>query len=401
MVRRMAKDGEHHTEQFRGTWIASRVWRMFWAKKLTIKEMVLLAAIDVLSSDDDGCLASNEYFAKHLSVSSNGVGNMITKLVRIGYLERTVKRTQKGTKRYLSVVYNARTPCPDGVRTPSTNGVLSPPSEGKAYSKGGDDILCGGQAMPFMKEFEKEVVEDIHHQRAARLIGGLRKSMRLTGPANASKWSIHFKRLHKDLDGDDARIDKVLAWFLNNIKDKYTPRVWSASSFRSKFIPIEDAMARAIGDEPGTDVEITSIATAIANRLRMKGWPKGSAEDLPFVVQLSLDNYDEFIVRLRRFGVELPGLDIPKHECDRLARLVSYLTNGGLPGSSHHVEQWMSDVNEQIAAWDAWSGDLTKLAFRVDSKMFKRQGRALTSNYCGESKPWDRIMELMYADPEA
>lgn len=400
MVRRVANNKEHHSEQFRGTWIGSRVWRLFWAKRLTMKEMVLLAAIDVLSSDEEGCWASNEYFAEHLSITPNGVGNMITKLVKRGYLDRSIKRTQKGTKRFLSVVSNPRTPCQDGVRTPSTNGVLSPPSEGKAYSIGGDDILCGGQAMPFMKEFEKETVEDIHHQRAARLIGGLRKSMRLTGPANASKWAVHFKRLHKDLEGDDARIDAVLMWFLNNIKNKYTPRVWSASSFRTKFIPIEDAMTRANGNQPSIDIEITPIAVSIANRLRMKSWPKGSAEELPVAVQLSLTSYDVFLFRLRQFGEKLPGLDIPKHERDRLARFVSYLMNGGLPGATHYIEQWMSDVNEQIASWDAWSGDLIKLAFRTDSKTFKRYGRALTSNYCGETKPWDRIMELMYADPE-
>ena len=98
MVRRVAKDGECHKEQFRGTWIASRVWRMFWAKQLTMKEMVLLAAIDVLSSDENGCWASNEYFAEHLSITPNGVGNMITKLVKVGYLERVIKRTQKGNR---------------------------------------------------------------------------------------------------------------------------------------------------------------------------------------------------------------------------------------------------------------------------------------------------------------
>lgn len=397
MVRRVAK----HNFQFRGTWLPARAWDLLKQNEINVNEMILISTIDALSTDDDPCWASNEELAAFIGMSPNSTGNMISRLVKQGYLDRVLHKTQTGTKRHLLVVWNFRTPLVSGVRTPLANGVLYNPSDYIYYNTGDDDNIVGGQDMPFMKEFEKEAIEDIHHQRAARLIVGLRKSMRLTGPANTSKWSVHFKRLHKDLQGDDARIDKVLVWFLNNIKSKYTPRVWSASSFRSKFVPIEDAMARATGDEPGIDIEITELAIRIANRLRMKGWPKGSAEDLPRVVQISLTNYDEFIARLRKFHEELHGLDIPKYERDRLARIVSYLTNGGLPGASHYVEQWMSTVNESIATWDGWSGDLTKQAFRTDSKMFKRFGRELMSNYCNETKPWDRIMELMYADSEA
>jgi len=392
--------------QFKGTWIPARAWLLLESGVINLREMVLMSTIDALSKDDDPCWASNEELGDFMKLKPNTVGDSISKLVKLGLLQRCIKKTRTGTSRYLLVLWYDPTPDFSGVRTPDSPGVSpSPPSEGRVYRTGrvfsntsNASNSKGGQEVPFFPQLKTSPPEDEHHRRATRLIDGLKKSKRASGPVSTKTWAIHIKRLHKDLDEDDARLDTVLSWFIDNIKGTYTPRVYSATTFRSKFIAIEDAMKRATGTDNAIDIEITEMATKIAERLRMKGWPKGSASDLALVVQMSLNAYQDFLSRCQRFAKALPDFDLKAGERDEMMRLMIHFISGGLPSVAHFVEQWMVDVHTQIADWDDWSGDLTKMAFKPEAKRFRHWGRALVNDYCRDPKRWDRLMELMNAN---
>ena len=62
-------------------------------------------------------------------------------------------------------------------------------------------------------------------------------------------WMPHFRLLRVSDGIEEDRIKKVLEWFLEHIRDKYTPKVYSAQGFREKFFQIEAAMEREEEDE--------------------------------------------------------------------------------------------------------------------------------------------------------
>ena len=58
------------------------------------------------------------------------------------------------------------------------------------------------------------------------------------------KWMPHFKKLRIDDGIEKERIKEVLLWYIEHIKDRYTPKAYSADGFRGKFFQIEDAMVQ-------------------------------------------------------------------------------------------------------------------------------------------------------------
>jgi len=63
---------------------------------------------------------------------------------------------------------------------------------------------------------------------------------------NHQKWSCHFAKLRVKSGIKKQRIAKVLNWYENHIGERFVPVSYSAGSFCSKFLRIEDAMNRYI-----------------------------------------------------------------------------------------------------------------------------------------------------------
>ncbi len=70
---------------FKGVWICAAI---FLDEKLTPAEKILLAEIDSLTADDQGCYASNAHFAKRLGVTESRVNHVVARLTREGYIIR-------------------------------------------------------------------------------------------------------------------------------------------------------------------------------------------------------------------------------------------------------------------------------------------------------------------------
>lgn len=84
---------------FKGVWIPKELWTN---KSLTLQEKVLLVEIDSLDNED-GCFASNKYFADFFGLSTSRVSQIINDLERKKWLKidyetkdkQIIKRTMK------------------------------------------------------------------------------------------------------------------------------------------------------------------------------------------------------------------------------------------------------------------------------------------------------------------
>lgn len=68
---------------FKGIWIPKEIWLN---ETISIQEKVFLVEIDSLDNDD-GCFASNEYFAKFFKLSKNRCSEIIKSLQKKGFIE--------------------------------------------------------------------------------------------------------------------------------------------------------------------------------------------------------------------------------------------------------------------------------------------------------------------------
>lgn len=93
---------------FKGVWIPKEIWLN---KELTLQEKVLLVEIDSLDNED-GCFASNKYFADFFGLSTSRVSQIINDLERKKWLEidyetkdkQIIKRTIKINPEVLNIL---------------------------------------------------------------------------------------------------------------------------------------------------------------------------------------------------------------------------------------------------------------------------------------------------------
>ena len=68
---------------FRGIWIPKEIWLN---KDLSTNEKILLAEIESLGGLNDGCFASNQYFANFFDLSKDRISKLISGLKNKGYI---------------------------------------------------------------------------------------------------------------------------------------------------------------------------------------------------------------------------------------------------------------------------------------------------------------------------
>ena len=76
---------------FKGVWIPKEIWLN---KELTLQEKVMLVEIDSLDNED-GCFASNKYFADFFELSITRISHVISNLVNKGWLDVTYEKNGK------------------------------------------------------------------------------------------------------------------------------------------------------------------------------------------------------------------------------------------------------------------------------------------------------------------
>lgn len=79
---------------------------------------------------------------------------------------------------------------------------------------------------------------------ALRLYEELTRLGKVRNDTKARGWDHEFAELLKSLNGNSARLEAVLSWYLRHIDGDYVPVAYSAWAFRTKFAAIEEAMRR-------------------------------------------------------------------------------------------------------------------------------------------------------------
>jgi hypothetical protein len=228
-----------------------------------------------------------------------------------------------------------------------------------------------------------------YNECAIKLADAVLRHLKVNYKSSIPSWGKEFEKLERLNGVDRSRIKKVLEWFCNHLSTKGISHAFSGSHFRMKFVYIEQAMLK---DSPPT-VEVSEKALKITDKLKKLHWPKGSAKQLPQLVETSLQNYHRL---LNRHSLLLKSLRGTKDNKDKsiLRFAKTKLTSSYSPPCTF-IRQWFEDVNNQVSNWDNWSGNLKSFVFQDNSDKFNSLGRSWSTEYTGSESRWEEYQKAL------
>ena len=255
---------EKHDKQFRGCWIPAEVIKLFEKGSINSSEVMLLITIDSLVSEDKGCFASNEYLGKKVGLSERQVQNMLSKLVEIGLIIRTIIDQNQ---RHLETPWSRiKVEVVADNRLKTLLGTQKIAGEGGSFLQGGDAknlyqskvSLEKGCPSPsnghsnghggFKLPGEEPKGKSYWTTSAELLCQHLLEKRQLMREPHLEKWAESFRMFIVNGFIDKDRFDKVLKWYVKHIGEEFIPRARSADTFCEKFIQIEDQMKMREGE---------------------------------------------------------------------------------------------------------------------------------------------------------
>ena len=189
---------------FKGIWIPSEIWL---CKELTIQEKIMLVEIDSLDNEE-GCYASNAYFAEFFNISQTRVSLVIKSLKEKGFITSTI-HYKEGTKQILKRVLNiCRPPYPTKVKDPSLTNIKEPTQQklkennttNKPKSNNTDITLIKTPYAEFVSMTEKEyisLVDKFGKTKADECIAILNNYKGSTGKKYKSDYMTMFSWVEK------------------------------------------------------------------------------------------------------------------------------------------------------------------------------------------------------------
>lgn len=207
-----------------------------------------------------------------------------------------------------------------------------------------------------------------------------------TGKANIQNWANQFRMLRAK--EKPATIQTILEWYIGNLNGPYTPKAFSAESFRKKFDRVVEAKARAI---PNTGAEPSPAALQLSKELGLR-WPlpskdkehfsEGTKRQEPSFIETTLRNYDAWrtaVIAARDKAVP----DSLDH------RLLNHII-ASLGERAHFAETYTRHVHALAWRWHAWRGNLAAWAWRATDKHYVKALAATVGEFCGTARslPW-------------
>lgn len=426
------EDKQFFQPQFRGVTIPADIWLLNIKREITDSQMKLLLIIDSLVKPKGaGCWASCEYLAGSLNLSERQIKTMMGELKEKGLLIEVGEVTIRNLKHKIRETSWSRTEKTDhATRLAETKTdlekILKCPM--KVYIFTGEvDFTCRGEAnrmsrgeagftqtnTPHSSEYLNK--EKKHPRRPGSggengglLIGSQEQQIpaerlashqynRLSGVGKIAsskscikKWALVFVELLKIRTYDQLMV--LIDCSVDNIRDRYCPKIYSPKALQQKMPQLEDYMERRKQDHQSEEtasptIPISDEAKLMANDLaKTHHWPKGSSEQLPVVVQLSFDKANEFKKRLNYVAANTKIHKL-KNISDHFRR--EYISPRQL------VRMFMEDQSERVSNWEAWSGKLNP--FDWNDKSFRRVARGEASDYCGDASRWDELVKELEA----
>lgn len=243
-------------------------------------------------------------------------------------------------------------------------------------------------------------VQSLDYERAEALNTAVRNKAKVHRGFSLRSWADEFRRI-REVDGiDNPRIQRVLEWYIQNIRGKFVPLAFSAASFRQKFLNIEACYER----QEGPAVLVSLEAKQITNKILRLRWPSTTKDQLEKSVQVCLDAYKEFLAALNIMydteslvkGQRAVRIST-KTSADDYGKLKNFVLHlkQKLPSPARFVEQWFNETNKRIINWDGYDGDLRRFEIVVTDKRFLKYGRDIASSYCGDAKRFDTLLKAI------
>lgn len=249
---------EKEKRKFEGVWIPAEIWM---DTSLSMLEKVILCEIQSLDRGE-GCWRKDEEFAAFLGISTSRFQHILTKLrkkkmvstVKFDGRRRWIRSSHPihaAIQEHAALLKTTGQPCYGQQSRPAKNSRAAllktaglPHTTYEVKNNNKNTVVGLVQAPTGVSSFG-ECESDHHLNRLVeKLHSFLVKSRRINPKrVNTKKWVDDFRSLIKDV-GDLERVKRVLGWYVTTPHSKYTPRVYSADSFRTKFLQIEDTMER-------------------------------------------------------------------------------------------------------------------------------------------------------------
>ncbi len=372
-------------QQFTGWWIPADIVNLFLDGKLNSKEMILLANIDgMVDRSGEGCHASNKTLGKPLRVSDETVRRMLQKLKK---MDLVIETGFDGRRRFLETAWSRSCPHKTVGSDPTKMTRLNPLlRKGSNKTREDDSSSSGDGGFLKLHNPKNKSKPSLFDKACARQLREAVKKFTRTLPSSKLSTDAQSFRLLREQNGiSQERLENVLDWFCDHIKNQFVPRAHSGKTFREKFIKIEDAIER-MGETP---VEVSERAEKIVKRLQEWKWPKGSASQLPTVVQQSVEFEDLFHKRLVKLLNAEPDKSTNSSQ-GRRRNMFNHILESFHPD---FVFQWFTTVYKQVQNWEAWNGNLTPHRLHHNAEKFRQYGRQLLISRGIPERQWDKLME--------
>lgn len=148
------------TEQSTPSWFVVISYEILTSKELTDKEKLLLGLISSLQGQQGYCYANNAYMAERLNCSPDTIKDLISNLVKIGWLNRKVYRNEKNEfiKRILTVKFTKKEGIieEENAITPPSKIPPTPPCENPPTSVEKPPLLIDNNNIKYNKKGETE-----------------------------------------------------------------------------------------------------------------------------------------------------------------------------------------------------------------------------------------------------
>lgn len=405
----------------KGWYIPMPIVELFRADKINKGEMLLLATVYsfVKNSKHRSCFVTNQTMAEHLRCTKSWARQTIYSLVKKGYLDSWVDKIHdsKRVARHLRCVdLHTLSPCQKndtlGVRIPTHNKQPKLGKTSKEVSPERSAKRSGvNRSLSWNGKNYKQTIEydDDDNNLSTDFLGAKKSKTTITSQdveLARQLWEVLFKlkRLRTDKRKAFNQFEKVkrswskaisqlreregktwtkkvIQWYVAHAADKYTPVVWSVQSFKKKFRQIEQAIDRH--DKQNPQIKISKEAKQIVERLKEFNWPGTSSDQLPAVVQQSLDNFKKFRESCSDIKKDPDASAIARYVCNELAH------------PSEFVFQWFEEVFWRVEGWDKWDGKLQREVISVDHDRFKKLCMTTTGTWNNNPKSWLPVMEKL------
>ena len=208
----------------------------------------------------------------------------------------------------------------------------------------GSDTLLGGKAKV-----------DVYVELARELQNIILTRYKTVVKVNHTYWANELRKLNTKDEIPMDLIKEAMEWLRANIKDKYTPQILSATSFREKFSRIA---ARLEGKEP----EPTKQDKEQAKRLAQSHYlPKVGIKEIRKCVALSNLNYMPLRTNWREFTKSLK-------KQTRKRSIAEYMDDFFI---SDFVYNWFVEIGNDLKGWKDWNGNLEPWIWNMDSPKIK------------------------------